>query len=194
MFFVVVIGLFIISYFQVVVNNFFIFFFVARLRQLWYLIMSVAFCQQLFCFIFVCFSQASGEGGIWTLAPLLTTCTLSRGVPSASLGTSPYLNCSNHCSLPRPYMILTQKKNSFEFFSHGVKPSGEDGIRTHVPLRTNGFQDRLVMTTSIPLRVCCFRDSSESAQDIYYHPCCFMSTTFFIFLKIILQSADLPAL
>ena len=32
-------------------------------------------------------------------------------------------------------------------------PSGEDGIRTHVPLRTNGFQDRLVMTTSIPLHV-----------------------------------------
>ena len=31
----------------------------------------------------------NGEGGIWTLAPLLTTCTLSRGVPSASLGTSP---------------------------------------------------------------------------------------------------------
>ena len=31
--------------------------------------------------------------------------------------------------------------------------SGESGIRTHAPLRTNGFQDRLVMTTSIPLRV-----------------------------------------
>ena len=29
--------------------------------------------------------------------------------------------------------------------------NGEGGIRTHVPLRTNGFQDRLVMTTSIPL-------------------------------------------
>ena len=29
--------------------------------------------------------------------------------------------------------------------------SGEGGIRTHAPLRTNGFQDRLVMTTSIPL-------------------------------------------
>ena len=29
--------------------------------------------------------------------------------------------------------------------------SGEDGIRTHVPVRTNGFQDRLVMTASIPL-------------------------------------------
>ena len=29
--------------------------------------------------------------------------------------------------------------------------SGESGIRTHAPLRTNGFQDRLVMTTSISL-------------------------------------------
>ena len=30
--------------------------------------------------------------------------------------------------------------------------SGESGIRTHAPLRTNGFQDRLVMTTSISLQ------------------------------------------
>ena len=30
---------------------------------------------------------------------------------------------------------------------------GEDGIRTHVPRRTNGFQDRLVMTTPTPLQV-----------------------------------------
>ena len=36
----------------------------------------------------------------------------------------------------------------------GQKVSGEGGIRTHAPLRTNGFQDRLVMTTSIPLRNC----------------------------------------
>ena len=33
-------------------------------------------------------------------------------------------------------------------------PSGERGIRTHAPFRTNGFQDRLVMTTSISLRMC----------------------------------------
>ena len=38
-----------------------------------------------------CHSTPNGEGGIWTLAPLLTTCTLSRGVPSASLGTSPQI-------------------------------------------------------------------------------------------------------
>ena len=32
--------------------------------------------------------------------------------------------------------------------------NGEGGIRTHAPFRTNGFQDRLVMTTSISLRMC----------------------------------------
>ena len=32
-----------------------------------------------------------------------------------------------------------------------AKENGEDGIRTHVPVKANGFQDRLVMTTSIPL-------------------------------------------
>ena len=37
--------------------------------------------------------------------------------------------------------------------------SGEDGIRTHAPFRTNGFQDRLVMTTSIPLRVMRFKSA-----------------------------------
>ena len=30
---------------------------------------------------------------------------------------------------------------------------GEEGIRTLVGLRPNGFQDRLVMTASIPLQV-----------------------------------------
>ena len=34
-----------------------------------------------------------------------------------------------------------------------LSPNGESGIRTHAPLRTNGFQDRLVMTTSIPLHI-----------------------------------------
>ena len=31
--------------------------------------------------------------------------------------------------------------------------SGEDGIRTHVAVKPNGFQDRLVMTASIPLQI-----------------------------------------
>ena len=58
-------------------------------QQLWYIIIITCACQQLFYFISFIIWWASGEGGIWTLAPLLTTCTLSRGVPSASLGTSP---------------------------------------------------------------------------------------------------------
>ena len=57
--------------------------------------------------------------------------------------------------------------------------SGEGGIRTHAPLRTNGFQDRLVMTTSIPLHIqpilsrcrCLFVASLSSARFIIYkHP------------------------
>ena len=44
----------------------------------------------------------NGEGGIWTLAPLLTTYSLSRGAPSASLGTSP--NC--------PRFVVSQKRLS----------------------------------------------------------------------------------
>ena len=32
------------------------------------------------------------------------------------------------------------------------KIGGEGGIRTHVTVKSNGFQDRLVMTASIPLR------------------------------------------
>ena len=39
------------------------------------------------------------------------------------------------------------------FFNRCIWQSGESGIRTHAPLRTNGFQDRLVMTTSISLQI-----------------------------------------
>ena len=41
----------------------------------------------------------------------------------------------------------------FKFFNFLNLTSGESGIRTHAPLRTNGFQDRLVMTTSISLHM-----------------------------------------
>ena len=103
------------------------------LRQPDYYITAFFACQQLFSSFlkfFNFFFSWNAEGGIWTLAPLLTTYSLSRGAPSASLGTSP--NCL--------FLFLGQK-------------NGEGGIRTHAPFRTNGFQDRLVMTTSIPLHV-----------------------------------------
>ena len=44
----------------------------------------------------------------------------------------------------RPAWVLLHGRNNDKY--------GEDGIRTHVPVKANGFQDRLVMTTSIPLR------------------------------------------
>ena len=62
-----------------------------------------------------------------------------QGSPFNHLGTSAWL---------RVILLL------FTFSPFGQKVSGEGGIRTHAPLRTNGFQDRLVMTTSIPLRNC----------------------------------------
>ena len=81
-FFVVVSSdsLFILSQAFVLVNNFLLFF-----NSSVILPCTQVFVNNFFSF----FITVSGEGGIWTLAPLLTTCTLSRGVPSASLGTSP---------------------------------------------------------------------------------------------------------
>ena len=79
----------------------------------------------------------NGEGGIWTLAPLLTTYSLSRGAPSAA------------------WVLLHKRLNRRDTFDLSNVSNGEGGIRTHAPLRTNGFQDRLVMTTSIPLHVVC---------------------------------------
>ena len=57
---------------------FYFFFVVVLSRQLWYLIMSVAFCQQLFESFYLI---QSGEGGIWTLAPLFRRPTPLAGAP-----------------------------------------------------------------------------------------------------------------
>ena len=55
-----------------------------------------------------------------------------------------------------PFNLLGTSPNGVDFSTYiTVKIfifNGEGGIRTHAPLRTNGFQDRLVMTTSIPLQ------------------------------------------
>ena len=60
-----------------------------------------------------------------------------QGSPFSLLGTSP--------------QKLTYD-SIYKVRGEGIS-SGEGGIRTHAPLRTNGFQDRLVMTTSIPLHL-----------------------------------------
>ena len=97
-------------------------------------------------------SMLSGERGIWTLAPVLPTYSLSRGAPSASLGISPcrYLQSKFLNIIIFDYWFQEESQRFFR--SQKRRGSGEDGIRTHVPVRTNGFQDRRVMTTSLPLQ------------------------------------------
>ena len=90
----------------------------------------------------------SGERGIWTLAPVLPTYSLSRGAPSASLGISPCRYLQSKFLNNIIFIVWFQEES--HWFSE--LRSGEDGIRTHVPVRTNGFQDRRVMTTSLPLQ------------------------------------------
>ena len=65
--------------------------------------------------------------------------------------------------------------------------NGEGGIRTHAPFRTNGFQDRLVMTTSIPLHniFCCCRFVCLTRRLVYNtkpeYICQHFFQSFFIF-------------
>ena len=94
-----------------------------------------------------------------------------QGCPFSHLGTSP--NQADHIFL----LIATR------FWRIA---SGEDGIRTHAPFRTNGFQDRLVMTTSIPLQVCCGLllqpNASVILAKMYTSVNMFFQTFFFFFL------------
>ena len=46
--------------------------------------------------------------------------------------------------------------------------SGEDGIRTHVPFQTNGFQDRPVTTASVPLQMFCLTSLTHSRLLVKY--------------------------
>ena len=116
-------------------------------------------CQELFATFRL---SPNGEGGIWTLAPLLTTYSLSRGAPSAT------------------WVLLQMPDPTISF----LFCNGEGGIRTHAPFRTNGFQDRLVMTTSIPLHIFVVVCAFVSLEDKWYSIICFLicQYTFFIFL------------
>ena len=70
-----------------------------------------------------------------------------QGSPFNHLGTSALVD-SHLVFLQDSYLVLHQELISLA----PQYSSGESGIRTHAPLRTNGFQDRLVMTTSISLQ------------------------------------------
>ena len=74
----------------------------------------------------------------------------------------------------------------FSKASHCVCLNGESGIRTHAPFRTNGFQDRLVMTASISLQTCfsILQDKKRFVKSFLFIFSCF----FLIFLLFISSS------
>ena len=88
-----------------------------------------------------------------------------QGSPFNHLGTSAWL-------IHNDYLFVKA--------SHCVCLNGESGIRTHAPFRTNGFQDRLVMTTSISLQSVLSNVLINNTPQ--YHFCQAFFQVFFVFL------------
>ena len=132
-------------------------------RQLHYLITTPCSCQQKFyTFLrfllsdiqFAVFKEQKNETNHLSITSVhFIFLSGERGIPSRRFSRpTPFpgepLRPLGYFSKKIPtnvvYVIYTTQRSVY---------SGEDGIRTHVPVRTNGFQDRLVMTASIPLRI-----------------------------------------
>ena len=131
-------------------------------QQLVYIITSRFACQELFSsFSSFFFNPQNSKRRRRDLNPRAAINDLLpfQGSPFGQLG---YFS-----KLPQMLSSVYQKRYLlYNIFFHFVKhyfnffykfficlTNGESGIRTHAPLRTNGFQDRLVMTTSIPLQL-----------------------------------------
>ena len=119
-----------------------------------------------------------------------------QGSPFGQLGyfsKLPYLLSSSDIYLCRSqrqvilylvsFMLSSTFLTFFQKFFIMYLTSGESGIRTHAPLRTNGFQDRLVMTTSISLHIhfSVFATSLSDARCILSSNLFDVNTNFYIF-------------
>ncbi len=97
-----------------------------------------------------------GQLGYFSKRPRFVTCIsqITHFALSCSLSGFNF-SFEKPCALYRTFYLFV--KYFFKFFQlFSNLTSGESGIRTHAPLRTNGFQDRLVMTTSISLHILLF--------------------------------------
>ena len=65
-----------------------------------------------------------------------------------------------------PPVYITKIYTKCEFIYDSKQNGGEGGIRTHVGLRPNGFQDRPVMTASVPLH----KTTNYVAKYLVTHP------------------------
>ena len=97
-----------------------------------------------------------------------------QGSPFNHLGTSAIW--LNYIPFGISYSILHREPIILSSVSHAG--NGESGIRTHAPFRTNGFQDRLVMTTSISLQA-----FSQTCFIILFDKSPFVNHFFQVFLK-----------
>ena len=101
-----------------------------------------------------------------------------QGSPFNHLGTSALVD--SHLAFCKIDIQFCTRNSSLWLRS---TVSGESGIRTHAPLRTNGFQDRLVMTTSISLHIhfSVFATSLSDARCILSSNLFDVNTNFYIF-------------
>ena len=151
------------------------------LRQLVYFITSFSMCQVLFSSFFKPERRRRDLNPRAAINDLLPF----QGSPFGQLGyfsKLPYAIAS-HFFQKRfiLYRVVFRLSRTFLFIF--ILNSGESGIRTHAPLRTNGFQDRLVMTTSISLHVhfSVFDVSLPDARCILSSNLFTVNTNFYIF-------------
>ena len=97
-----------------------------------------------------------------------------QGSPFNHLGTSALVD--SHLAFCKIDIQFCTRNSSLWLRS---TVSGESGIRTHAPLRTNGFQDRLVMTTSISLQSAL--SNVLINNNLQLHFCQAFFQTFFVF-------------
>ena len=129
-------------------------------NKLIYIIISFFICQELFNSFLLCrFSRISLNSLSFSLSFVKNLFVLFRHFSVVfQLVKIPFLNSVLNKRRRRDLNpraatndLLPFQGSPFGQLGYFSK-SGEGGIRTHAPFRTNGFQDRLVMTTSIPLQ------------------------------------------
>ena len=151
--------------------------------QLNYSITAFHVCQHVFNF-FSSHLQQNGEGGIWTLAPLLTTYSLSRGAPSAAWVL--LQNAWNHFYI---YCRYTQQAERMGF--EPMRPFGQTVFKTASlwPLRYLSKIPNCRFQQTIKLYRICDVDYSIIAlhemSTLFYHFFRFFFAIFFIFTRFI---------
>ena len=171
---------------------------VSRTARLFYLILNCLSRTFLIFLKYLIFRKIKAEKEGFEPSRRVNDLLPFQGSPFGQLGyfsKLPYSLSSSDIYLCRSqrqvilYLVCFMLSSTFLTFFQKVfilyLTSGESGIRTHAPLRTNGFQDRLVMTTSISLHIMFFNIFCAvlSAHVVFYHQISPLSITNLIFFS-----------